>query len=226
MHINDGFLLWQWCLFWYILSFTVVIYGIIKIKKITEESPELKPLLAVSGAFMFLLSAIKLPSIVPGSSSHPTGNGLSAVIFGPAITSVLATIVLLFQALLLAHGGISTLGANVFAMGIAGPFIAWLIYKGSNKLGIKSSVAIFLAAFSADIVTYVTTATQLALSFPIPTFSAALFKFMAIYAPTQLPLALAEGFLTVIIWDYIVKLRPDLFERLNLIQNKKVMGAK
>lgn len=225
MHISDGFLLWQWCLFWYIISFTIVAFGIIKIKKITEESHEVKPLLAVSGAFMFLLSAINLPSI-GGSSSHPTGNGLSAVIFGPAITSVLATIVLLFQALLLAHGGISTLGANVFAMGIAGPFIAWIIYKGSNRIGIKSSIAIFLAAFSADIVTYITTATQLALSFPIPTFESALLKFMAIFAWWQIPLAVVEGILTVIIWDYIVKLRPDILEKLNLIQSKKTMEAK
>lgn len=225
MHISDGFLLPQWCLFWYIISFTVVIYGIIKIKKITEESPELKPLLAVSGAFMFLLSALKLPS-VGGSSTHPTGNGLSAVIFGPAITSVLATIVLLFQALLIGHGGISTLGANVFAMGIAGPFIAWLLYKGSNKIGIKTSIAIFLAAFSADIVTYLTTATQLALSFPIPTFESALLKFLAIFAPWQVPFAVVEGILTVIIWDYIVKLRPDILEKLNLIQSKKAVEAK
>lgn len=225
MHISDGFLLWQWCLFWYIISFTIVAYGIIKIKKITEKSPELKPLLAVSGAFMFLLSAIRFPS-VPGSSSHFTGNGLSAVIFGPAITSVLATIVLLFQALLLAHGGITTLGANVFAMGIAGPFIAWLIYKSTNKFGIKSSIGIFLAAFSADIVTYATTATQLALSFPIPSFEAALLKFIVIFAYSQIPLAVIEGILTVIIWEYIVKLRPDVLEKLNLIQSKKIMESK
>ncbi|WP_414469175.1 cobalt ECF transporter S component CbiM [Methanobacterium sp. ACI-7] len=224
MHISDGFLLPQWCLFWYIISFTVVIYGIIKIKKITEESPELKPLLAVSGAFMFLLSALKLS--IGGSSTHPTGNGLSAIIFGPAITSVLATIVLLFQALFIGHGGISTLGANVFAMGITGPFIAWLLYKGSNKIGIKSSIAIFLAAFSADIVTYLTTATQLALSFPVPTFESALLKFLSIFALWQIPFAVVEGILTVIIWDYIVKLRPDILERLNLIRSKKVMDAK
>lgn len=225
MHIMEGFLPMEWCLFWYIISFTVVIYGIIKIKKITEESPEIKPLLAVSGAFMFILSALKLPSVT-GSSSHPTGSGLSAVIFAPAITSVLATIVLLFQALLLAHGGITTLGANVFSMGIAGPFFAWLIYKGSNKLGIKSSIAIFLAAFSADILTYTTTGAQLALAFPIPSFGAAFFKFLAIFAYTQIPLAIVEGFLTVIIWDYIVKLRPDILEQLNLIPSRSVVEAR
>lgn len=226
MHIMEGFLPLQWCLFWYFISFTVVIYGVIKIKKITEESPELKPLLALSGAFMFLLSALKLPSFVPGSSSHPTGNGLGAIIFGPAVTSVLATIVLLFQALLLAHGGITTLGANIFAMGIAGPFIAWIIYRGSSKFGIKSTIAIFLAAFSADMVTYITTASQLALAFPIPAFESALLKFMAIYAPTQILLAVAEGIFTVIVWRNLVKLMPDKLERLNLIQNKKIMEAK
>lgn len=35
--------------------------------------------------------------------------------------AVLGTITLLFQALLLAHGGLTTLGANVFSMAIAAP---------------------------------------------------------------------------------------------------------
>lgn len=51
---------------------------------------------------MFVLSSLKLPSVT-GSCSHPTGNGLGAVLFGPAVASVLATIVLVFQALLIAH---------------------------------------------------------------------------------------------------------------------------
>ena len=174
---------------------------------------------------MFVLSSISIPTFF-GSSSHLTGNGLGAVIFGPAITSVLATIVLLFQALLLGHGGITTLGANVFSMGIVGPTAAWLIYKGTKKAGLSPSVAIFLAAFFADIMTYVTTGTQLALSYPIPTFSAAFIKFMAIFAYTQVPLAIVEGILTVIIWDYIIKLRPDVLERLNLISPKAVAEAK
>ena len=66
-----------------------------------------------------------MPSVT-GSCSHPTGTGLGAVLFGPAAVSVLAAIVLVFQALLLAHGGITTLGANDFSMGIVGPFAAWL----------------------------------------------------------------------------------------------------
>lgn len=225
MHIMEGFLPPQWCLFWYIVSFIVVIYGIIKIKKLTEESPQLKPLIAVSGAFMFVLSALKIPTAF-GSSTHPTGSALSAVIFGPAITSVLATIVLLFQALLLAHGGISTLGANIFSMGIIGPAAAWLIYKGTKKLGLNSSISIFLAAFFASLMTYATTGVQLALAFPIPTFEAAFLKFIAIFAYTQIPIAVIEGFVTIKIWDYIMKSRPDILEGLNLTRSKAVMENK
>lgn len=225
VHIMEGFLPWQWCLFWYIISIPIVIYGIIQIKKVTDKRPESKPLLAVSGAFMFVLSSLKLPSVT-GSCSHPTGNGLGAIIFGPAVTAVLASIVLVFQALLLAHGGITTLGANIFSMGIVGPLAAWLIYKGSKKVGISISVAVFLAAFCGDLLTYITTAIQISLAFPLPTFGEAFSKFMIIFAYTQVPLAVAEGLLTVIIWDYILKLRPDILKNLNIIKSIPQKGGK
>lgn len=218
MHIMEGYLpsIW-WCLFWYALSIPVVIYGIFRIKKITEEFPESKPLLAVSGAFMFILSSLKLPSLVNGSCSHPTGNGLGAVLFGPAVAAVLATITLLFQALLLAHGGISTLGANIFSMGIMGPLAAFLTYKAAKKINLSSTISIFLAASLGNLITYVVTAIQLALAFPEPTFQAALTTFLGIFAATQIPLAIGEGLLTVIIWDRLLDIKPDLLEKLKAI---------
>lgn len=216
MHIMEGYLPWYWCVFWYLIALPVVAYGIIRIKKVTEEHPESKPLLAVAGAFMFVISSLKLPSVT-GSTSHPTGNGLGAVLFGPAAVSVLAVIVLVFQALLLGHGGISTLGANTFSMGIIGPLAAWIVYKAWKKAGWSILPGIFLAAATADMLTYMTTAIQLSLAFPIPTFESALVKFMAIYAYTQVPLAVAEGILTVVIFDYIMKLRPDVLRTLKVI---------
>lgn len=219
----EGFLPWQWCLLWYIISIPVVAYGVWQIKRITDEKPESKPLLAVSGAFMFVLSSLKLPSVT-GSCSHPTGNGLGAVLFGPTVTSVLAAITLIFQALLLAHGGLTTLGANIFSMGIVGPVCAWLIYKSSKNMGLSSSIGIFLAALFGNLLTYVTTAIQLSLAFPIPSFSDALVKFLIIFAYTQLPLAVAEGLLTVVIFDYIKKLRPDILKDLGVIKSTKSAG--
>ena len=95
MHIMEGFLPAEWCAVWFIISIPIVLYGVYQIKKITETTPESKALIAVSGAFMFILSSLKLPSVT-GSCSHPTGNGFGAVLFGPAVTAVLASIVLIF----------------------------------------------------------------------------------------------------------------------------------
>ena len=60
------------------------------------------------------------------------------------------------------------------------------------------------------------------MAFPIPTFDSALLKFMTIYAYTQLPLAVAEGILTVIIFDYIMKLRPDILGKLKVLKPQQL----
>jgi len=129
----------------------------------------------------------------------------------------MAAIVLVFQALLLAHGGLTTLGANIFSMGIVGPVVAWLVFKGIKKIGWGPSIGIFFAALLGNWLTYITTALQLSLAFPIPTFGEAIVKFMVIFAYTQVPLAIAEGLVTVVIFDYIKKRRPDILKKLKVI---------
>ncbi len=165
MHIMEGFLPPFWCLVWYLASLPFVAYGAWQVSKIFKEHPEQKMIMAVSGAFIFVLSSLKLPSVT-GSSSHPTGTGLSAMLFGFAVTSVLATIVLIFQALLLAHGGITTLGADVFSMGVVGPIVGYYIFKIMRKFGIGLPMTAFVAAVLADWATYLVTSMQLALAFP------------------------------------------------------------
>ena len=82
-----------------------------------------------------------------------TGTGLGAILFGPAAVSVLGLIVLVFQAILLAHGGLTTLGANTFSMAIAGPLVSFGLYKLCLKFKLNRKVAIFLAAFLGDLFT-------------------------------------------------------------------------
>jgi cobalt/nickel transport system permease protein len=133
--------------------------------------------------------------------------------------SVIGVIILLFQAILLAHGGITTLGANTFSMAIVGPLVSFGIYKLSKKLGAKSGLAVFLAAFLGDLMTYVTTSVQLALAYPDPTggITLSLAKFMGIFATTQLPLAVCEGLLTVIIYNVLVKYNSKELHELSAI---------
>ena len=223
MHIMEGFLPPIWCAVWFIIAIPVVAYGLYKIKKVVDEYPEAKSLLAVSGAFMFVISSLKLPSVT-GSCSHPTGNGLGAALFGPAVTAVLATIVLLFQAVLLAHGGLTTLGANIVSMGIVGPFVGWVVYILLKKVNCPSKINIFLIAFIADFATYLVTSVQLGLAFPEPNTMAAITKFFVIFAPTQLPLAIAEGLLTVIIWNGLMSYKPKLLNKLGAITDNELKG--
>lgn len=204
MHIAEGFLPPEWCALWYAISAPFLIYGAIKLKsRIVNRSD--KVLLAVSLGFIFVLSAMKIPSVT-GSCSHPTGTGIAVVFFGPAITSVLSAIVLLYQALLLAHGGITTLGANTVAMGIFGPFFGWIAYKLLKK---NQRVAVFTTAFVADVATYVMTSVQLALAFPAnPSFYGFLdsaTRFLAIFAITQVPIAVVEAIIAVAIFEQVVQ---------------------
>lgn len=213
MHIAEGFLPVAHCIGWFAVSAPFVIHGGRAVIRESRESTENKMLLAAAGAFTFVLSAIKLPSVT-GSSSHPTGTGVGAVLFRPPVMAFLGTVVLLFQALLLAHGGITTLGANVFSMAVAGPWAAYGIYKLLRKLG--STVAIFAAMFTADIVTYCVTSLQLAIAHPDATtgFVGALGKFLGIFAITQIPLAIAEGFIGVLLFRFLATVvRPELEKR-------------
>jgi cobalamin biosynthesis protein CbiM/cobalt ECF transporter T component CbiQ len=208
----EGFLPWYWCLLWYLVSLPFIAIGIWKIKRIFAEHPEQKLTVAISGAFIFVFSALKLPSVT-GSSSHPTGTGLSTVLYGPFVTSVLALIVLIFQALLLAHGGITTLGANVFSMGIAGPLIAFAVYRVMQKARVSMAPSVFAAAVVADLFTYIVTSFQLALAYPSNgSVFTSFYTFFLIFGITQIPLALAEGVIIVIFFDYLARTRPQLLE--------------
>ena len=219
MHIAEGFLPVLHCVAWYAVSAPFVIHGARKVITQSREHPESRLLLAAAGAFAFVLSSIKLPSAT-GSSSHPTGTGLGAVLFRPPVMAFLSTIVLTFQALLLAHGGITTLGANVFSMGVAGPWVGYGLWKLAKRLGWHPNLGIFLALAFADLSTYVVTSLQLGLAFPDPVsgLAGSVLKFLGIFAVTQLPLAFAEGILGVLVFRLLTDVaRPEL-ERLGILK--------
>jgi len=202
MHIMEGYLPAAHAAGWFVASVPFIVAGVVRLKRIVAEHPQARMTLAAAGAFTFVLSALKMPSVT-GSCSHPTGTGLGAVIFGPTVMALIGTIVLLFQALLLAHGGLTTLGANVFSMAIVGPWVSWSVWRLGSRLGASIAVAVFFAAALGDLASYVTTSVQLALAYPDPASGVlgAALKFGGIFALTQIPLAIAEGLLTVVVMN-------------------------
>ena len=200
MHIMEGYLPGGFCVAWGVLCLPFVLAGFFSIRRTVRENRKALILLAMSGAFIFVISSLKIPSVT-GSCSHMTGTGLGAILFGPSCVSILGVIVLLFQAILLAHGGLTTLGANTFSMAIAGPFLSWGLYALLKRLKVNRRVSVFLAAALGDLFTYCVTSLQLALAYPSQQggVAASALKFLGVFAPTQVPLAVIEGILTVVI---------------------------
>lgn len=212
MHIMEGYLPVGYCIAWGIICLPFLTAGYFSINKMLKENRRKITILAMSGAFIFVISSLKIPSVT-GSCSHMTGTGLGAILFGPFAVSILGIIVLLFQAVLLAHGGLTSLGANNFSMSIAGPFLSYGIYVICKRCKVNKKLSVFLAAALGDLFTYCITSFQLALAYPSESGGVAVsaIKFLGVFAPTQLPLAIIEGILTVIIViGFETYARPEL----------------
>jgi len=198
MHITEGFLPVAHCIAWGAASLPPTVVAVRSISKNLEHKRENRVLLAASAAFLFTLSSLRMPSIT-GSSSHPAGTSVGTYLFGAGAMPALALITLVFQALLLAHGGLTTLGANLFSLGIAGPWAMWLVLRLLLNAGWSRDRSIFVSTVVGDLATYATTAFQLALAYPSAQggYLASFLKFLGIFLITQVPIALAEGVLTV-----------------------------
>ena len=200
MHIMEGYLPPAFCMAWGAVCLPFFVAGIIAIRRLVQHHRKSILLLAMAGAFIFVISSLKIPSVT-GSCSHMTGTGLGAILFGVSTTTVLGIIVLAFQALLLAHGGLTTLGANTFSMAVAGPLLTWGLYQIGKKFRLPKLFNVFLAAMLGDLLTYCVTSIQLALAYPSAQGGvwASMGEFLAVFAPTQLPLAIIEGIITMLV---------------------------
>ena len=151
MHIAEGMLPKPWAFGWMAVCVPFLAAGLKSIRKTVSDFPRAKILLAMCGAFAFVLSALKIASF-SGSCSHPTGVGLSAILFGPAATSVLG-----------------------------------------------------------DLATYVTTALQLGVVYGNTR------EYLMIFAVTQIPLAIAEGCLTVVVFNVLEKYSAPQLRELKVL---------
>lgn len=204
MHIMEGYLPVTHAIGWTAASAPFLGYGLHRLSRWNRENPSGRLFLGACAGFAFVLSAMKIPSVT-GSCSHPTGIGLGAALLGPFPMMVMGSFVLLFQALLLAHGGLTTLGANVFSMCVVGSLLAWGVHRTALSLRMPQGAALFLAAMLSDLGTYATTSFQLGLAFPATQGGvlASALKFALVFLPTQVPLAVSEGLLTVLVFNLL-----------------------
>lgn len=213
MHISEGILPFSWALVWFVVSAPFLALGLRTLARCSAQDLSSKPLVGMMAAVVFVISCMPIP-MPTGTCSHPCGTGLAAVILGPTLGVVVAAVALLIQALFLSHGGLTTWGANLFAMGVIGSFAGYLSFRLMRICGVGPVAAAFVAGLMADWSTYATTAVILAAGIkgtgPFwPLFT----KIGLAFVPTQLPLGILEGTITAGMVSLLRKKRPDLLAR-------------
>jgi len=218
MHISEGILPFQWAAFWFALSLPFVAYGLYRLRKMSEIDLSFKPLVGLMAAVVFIISCMPIPVPTAGTCSHPCGTGISGILLGPAISVLITAAALLIQALFLAHGGLSTWGADIVSMGVVGSFAGYFTFKALRAVKINMAVAGFMAGLLADWATYLTTSVELASGIRgdspfLPLF----WKIVIAFIPTQLPLGILEGAITSGMVVFLYKKRPDLLLKMGVV---------
>ena len=223
MHISEGILPFPWALCWFCVAAPFVAVGLRRLAAASRDDLSFKPLVGFMAAVVFIISCIPVPVPTVGTCSHPCGTAISAILLGPAISVLVATVALLIQALFLAHGGLSTLGANIVSMGIVGSFSGFLVFRLMRACGAGLSVACFAAGVAADWLTYLSTSFILAsaLKGSAPMMPL-LIKIAMAFIPTQLPLGFLEGAMTAGMVALLHRKRPDLLVKMKVLKATEV----
>jgi cobalt/nickel transport system permease protein len=218
MHISEGILPLGWSVFWFVVIIPFVAYGLRRFRKVAAENLEIKPLVGLLAAVVFIFSAMPVPVPVAGSTSHPCGVGISAVLLGPGLSILIALAALLMQALFMAHGGLSTLGANVFSMGVLGSISAFAVFYILRRMKAGLFISGFLCGLIADWATYTGTAISLSLGIKGEEEFITIFtKVIIAFLPTQIPIGILEGFVTAGMITLLVNKRLDILYKLKVI---------
>ena len=223
MHISEGILPFNWALFWSVIAVPFVAWGLYKLKKLSAIDLSFKPLVGLMAAVVFIISCMPIPVPTAGTCSHPCSTGISGILVGPAISILIAAVALLIQALFLAHGGLTTWGANIVSMGVMGSFAGFLTFKVFRLIKVNIAVSGFMAGLLADWATYFTTSVELASGIKGDSeFMPLFWKILIAFIPTQLPLGILEGAMTAGMVVLLYKKRPDLLVKMKVIRAEEV----
>jgi len=226
MHISEGILPFNWAALWFLIAIPFVLYGMRRLKNLSKTDLSIKPLVGLMAAVVFVISCMPIPVPTAGTCSHPGGTAIPAILIGPAITVLITAVALLIQALFLAHGGLSTWGADIVSMGVMGAFTGYAVFKLLRKCNLSLTISAFIAGVLSDWAIYITTSVELAAGIRgdapfMPLFT----KILIAFIPTQLPLGILEGFMTAGMVALLVKRRADLLVKLGVIKQEQAGGT-
>jgi len=167
MHIPDGYLHPATAAVMYAASVPFWYRASQKIK--TLIAGRLVPRIALFAALSFVIMMFNIP-VPGGTTAHAIGAVLSAIVLGPWAAVLALSVALIIQAFFFGDGGILALGANVFNMAIAMPFVGWWAYRAiagnapsHSRRILAAAIAGYLGANVAALLTGIELGSQAAL---------------------------------------------------------------
>ncbi len=213
MHIPDGILPAQVCAAGYAVTGLVTWYSLRQINRQLDPAAAVPKASLLTAAF-FVASSIYIP--VPPASVHLILNGLLGVVLGyfafPAIL-----IGLCFQALVIGHGGITTLGVNAAMMGIPA-LLAYHIFQLRNSLGkvlnepTRTGVFAFLGGALGLGGAALIFLALIILNIPADLDAGAEQTAVLALSIGHIPLAIIEGVFTAMLVLFLRRVKPELLE--------------
>jgi cobalt/nickel transport system permease protein len=162
MHIPDGYLSPQT----FIPLWGIMLPVWAKASRVLKTTLRTRhvPLFAMSAAFSFVIMMFNVPT-PGGTTGHATGAALVSILLGPWAAVLAVSAALIIQALLFGDGGITTIGANCFNMGVVIPFVGFLIYRlltrGMMPMSRRRAAAGAVAAYVGANISALVTAIEL-----------------------------------------------------------------
>ncbi|MGA7935620.1 MAG: cobalt transporter CbiM [Kovacikia sp.] len=210
MHIPDGFLSLPVIAATWVMSLGLISLALNRVK--AEYQDRAVPLMGVCAAFIFAAQMINFP-IPGGTSGHLLGGTLAGVLLGPWAGALVMAVVFIVQGFVFQDGGITTMGANIFNMGLIGTFGGYYLFRsirntiGRDKLS-GMVVGAAIAAWTSVVVAATVCALELAISGTVPLTVA-----LVAMAGWHVLIGIGEALITLVTVVYIWRTRPDLFYR-------------
>ena len=208
MHIPDGIISGTINIATGVVAAAFVGISIRKTSRIVQNQPQIMPLIAMTGAFVFAGQMLNFP-IGGGTSGHFLGAALVAALLGPWTACLVMATVLAIQCFGFADGGISALGTNIFNMGVIGAFSAYAMMRlfrrflPNGRNGFVATVAV--SAGLSILLAAVACAIQIAASGTSP-----IQWVLPVMATTHLVIGIGEGLITVAVISAVAVTRPDI----------------
>ncbi len=212
MHIAEGILPLSHAIGWTALAAPIVALSARRVVRLLREGDGTeRALLGMAGALTFAVTLFPVPVPIAGVTSHLCATPVLALLLGPRRMVLPAALTLLLQAILFAHGGLTSLGANVLTLGVVGPLVGYGLTRGLRTLAVPAAWAVGIACALADVAVYVADAgiLGLALAGERP-FRVWFTIVLAGFAPAQVPLAILEGIVSALLIGALFRRRPAL----------------